>query len=187
MSYRFIGRCASGTSLRGWWRWFSWARLSVSFPSPFTSANVPRAKSPSSAHTALCGAFEVCGRDRIVDYCERAARWNRHVRFQPCLSPANYESLPAFKPTIRTARSRHQICFSPVRSFRHGSDGPAIIQHRVARRVLAILRRNRIPTRHRYGPICADDPSATRIRRRAVCLANSNPPLRCREVDRNPP
>ena len=83
-------------------------------------------------------------------------------------------------------RDRATRFVSPVRSFRHGSDAPAIIQHRVARRVLAIFRGNRIPTRRRYGPICADDPSATRIRQRAVCLANSNPPLRCREVDRNP-
>ena len=63
MSYRFIGRCASGTSRRGLWRWFSWARLSLSFPSPFTSANVPPAKSPSSARTARSGAFKACGRD----------------------------------------------------------------------------------------------------------------------------
>src|SRR5438552_7064312 len=63
MSYHFIRRCASGTSRRGLWRWFSSARLSVSFRSPFTSANIPRAKSPSLARTARSGAFKACGRD----------------------------------------------------------------------------------------------------------------------------
>src|SRR4029077_19742434 len=63
MSYRFIGRCASGTSRRGSWRWFSSAPLSVSFRSPFTSVNVPPAKFPSSARTARSGAFKVCGGD----------------------------------------------------------------------------------------------------------------------------
>src|SRR4029453_15275657 len=63
MSYRFIGRWASDTSRRGLWRWFSWARLSLSFPSPFTSANVPPAKYPSSAHTARSGAFKARGGD----------------------------------------------------------------------------------------------------------------------------
>ena len=29
----------------------------------------------------------------------------------------------------------------------------------VTRHVLAIFRGNRLPTRHGYGPICADDPS----------------------------
>src|SRR5437667_12011678 len=63
MSYRFITRCASDTSRRGSWRWFSLARLSVSFPSPFTSANIPPVKSPSSARTARSGAFKACRRD----------------------------------------------------------------------------------------------------------------------------
>ena len=52
------------------WRWFSWARLSLSFPSPFTSANVPPAKSPSSARTARSGAFKACGRDQQSCYNE---------------------------------------------------------------------------------------------------------------------
>ena len=38
-------------------------RLSVSFRSPFTSANVPPAKSPSSARIARSGAFKACARD----------------------------------------------------------------------------------------------------------------------------
>ena len=75
----------------------------------------------------------------------------------------------SFVTATTKAFRRHPICISPVRSFRDGSDAPAIIQHRVARRVLAIFRGNRIPTRRRYGPICADDPFATRIRQHRLC------------------
>jgi hypothetical protein len=47
--------------------------------------------------------------------------------------------------------------------FGAASHAPAIVQHCVARGVLAIFRGYHLPTRHGDGPICPDDPSAARI------------------------
>jgi hypothetical protein len=79
------------------------------------------------------------------------------------------------------------IHFLRVRSLRRCSHALASIQHCVTRRVLAIFRRNRIPTRYGNGSICADDPSAAGIKPHTVCPAKFTPQLRCREGDRNPP
>ena len=66
----------------------------------------------------------------------------RRLNFQKCAAP-----------------TRHPIHLLCVRNRRGGSPALASIQHCVTRRVLAIFRGNRIPTRHGYGPICPDDRS----------------------------
>ena len=99
----------------------------------------------------------------------------------------NFKNVPAFKSPKCAATARYPIHFLRVRSLRRGSHALASIQHCVTRRVLAIFRRNRIPTRYGNGSICADDPSAAGIKPHTVCVADSTPQLRCHEGDRNPP
>src|SRR5262249_38047909 len=59
--------CASDTSRRGLWRWFSRARLSASSPSLFMSASVRQGKSPNSGRIVRSGAFRTCRRTSKID------------------------------------------------------------------------------------------------------------------------
>jgi len=70
---------------------------------------------------------------------------------------------------------------------RDGSHALTSVQRCVARRVLAVFRRNRVPACHGHGPICPDDPFAAGIERASVCGAKTTPLVRFREGGRNPP
>jgi hypothetical protein len=82
-----------------------------------------------------------------------------HTSRHSVVRNGNPENLRAFKSSKCAAPARHPIHLLRVRSLRRGSHALASIQYFVTRRVLAIFRGNRIPTRHGYGSICPDDPS----------------------------
>ena len=55
------------------------------------------------------------------------------------------------------------VRFVSVRDSRERSDSVAVVQHGLPRRILAVLRRDCLPTRHRRVPVCAHDSSAAHI------------------------
>ena len=107
-----------------------------------------------SVHARIAAAHHQTHATRNLEMVQRY-----RVGRQSVVRHSNYKNIPTLKSPKCAARARHPIYLLSVRSLRHGSHALAGIQYCVTRRVLAIFRGNRIPTRHGYGPICPDDPS----------------------------
>jgi hypothetical protein len=72
-------------------------------------------------------------------------------------------------------------------AFGGGIHALASVQPCLARRVLAVFRRDCLPTCHCYGPVCPHDSPAARIKPQRLQRGRKfTPPVRSREGDRNP-
>jgi len=96
------------------------------------------------------------------------------------------KTVAAFGCAKGQARVGQPVHALPVRGLRARGHALASIQRCLGRRVLAVFRRDCLPTYHCDGPVCPDDSSAARMNWQRLERSETTPPVRSREGDRNP-
>ena len=94
-------------------------------------------------------------------------------------------TLSSFGCATDSARTRYSVRFLCIRDFRDSNKPVATVQCCVPWRILAVFRRDRIPTYHWHGPIYPYDPFAAGIERPTVSARKPTPQARCHEDGHN--